>query len=134
MNGPRGSCRDCLVAGLLLALVVAVPAFSAAADEATITFEDLTPRTEVGSVEPGVTFSRGVETVDFSNRAGFAHSGGIGVEQCYRVEPCNNPFIITLVKLQTEVSLWVGYAEVLRQATTLTLTAYDTAGKQLTSD
>lgn len=119
-----------VLVGLLAVLAGVVPAGAAGA---VLTFDDLgvaaggrlTLNTQYSG--QGVTFND-VSAVDYSQSpfpAGFAHSGTVGIEQCYGVEFCSVPITASFTTGQQQVKVWVGFAFALPQPLTVRLTAFD---------
>src|SRR5262245_1441250 len=58
----------------------------------------------------GVTFN-GPVAIDYSKGLaipGFAHSGTIGIEQCYSREFCSTPIQMNFTTAQAQVRMWIG--------------------------
>jgi hypothetical protein len=75
----------------------------------------------------GVTFNN-VSAIDYSQPpypAGFAHSGTVGIEQCYAVEFCSSPIRANFTVDQQTVKVWVGQSFSLSSPLTVRLTAFD---------
>ncbi|HVY62517.1 MAG TPA: hypothetical protein VHF22_12730, partial [Planctomycetota bacterium] len=83
----------------------------------------------------GVTFND-VTAIDYappSFAPGFAHSGTVGVEQCFAAEFCSAPIVATFTTGQQRVRLWVGASFPLAQPLGVQLTAFDAGHSALGS-
>ncbi len=76
---------------------------------------------------PGLVFGNAT-VLDFSDHPGFARSGKNAIEICYGKEFCGGGLTIQFNALQTRVSMWAGFAGLLKQNRMLTLRAFDKAG------
>ena len=77
----------------------------------------------------GVTFND-VSAIDYSQPpfpAGFAHSGTVGIEQCFAVEFCSSPIVASFTAGQRTVSIRVGPSFPSPQPIGVRLTAFDAA-------
>jgi hypothetical protein len=75
----------------------------------------------------GVTFND-VMAIDYAQPsfpAGFAHSGTVGIEQCFAVEFCTAPIRASFTDGQQRVKVWVGASFRLEQPLTVRLTVFD---------
>jgi hypothetical protein len=136
--------RRALVAALaVLAVAAAVLAgrMQAHAANTVITFDDLgipaggRTTVNVQYASQGVTFND-VTAIDYSQGfpAGFAHSGAVGIEQCFAVEFCTAPIAATFTTGQRTVKLWVGFSSPLGAPLVVRLTAFDVDHASLGSD
>ena len=128
----------CFLVVLLVAALGAVPSRGGPAHAGTtpvITFDDLnvpaggraTVNTQYAA--QGVTFND-VSAIDYSQPpfpAGFAHSGTVGIEQCFAVEFCSSPIAASFTAGQRTVSIRVGLSFPSPQPIGVRLTAFDAA-------
>jgi hypothetical protein len=116
-----------------MAIVPGLPA--RAADLTLLTFDDLavpaggrvTLNTQYAA--RGVTFNT-VSALDYappSFPAGFAHSGRVGIEQCFAIEFCTAPITASFTSGQLRVKAWVGYSFALPAPLTVRMTAFNAA-------
>lgn len=133
MHRPR-CLRALIVCALaLVGLAVLGEGPTARAAAAVITFEDLgVPpggRVVVNTqyAAQGVTFND-VSALDYSQPPfppGFAHSGTVGIEQCFAVEFCTSPLTASFTAGQRRVKVWVGASFALAQPLHVQMTAFD---------
>ncbi len=128
----------CSLVVLLVAALGAVLSRGGPAHAGTtpvITFDDLnvpaggrvTVNTQYAA--QGVTFND-VSAIDYSQPpfpAGFAHSGTVGIEQCFAVEFCSSPIAASFTAGQRTVSIRVGLSFPSPQPIGVRLTAFDAA-------
>ena len=116
-----------LLAGLATAALLGLrPAHAA---NHVLTFDDLalpaggrvTVNTQYAA--QGVTFNN-VSAIDYST-PGFAHSGRVGIEQCFAVEFCTSPITANFTSAQQNVKVWVGASFPVSQPIDVRLTAFD---------
>ena len=71
-----------------------------------------------------------VSAIDYSQPpfpAGFAHSGTVGIEQCFAVEFCSSPIVASFTAGQRTISIRVGLSFPSPQPIGVRLTAFDAA-------
>jgi hypothetical protein len=128
----RRRLRKVTVTTLLLAALAttALPGLRPAqAANQVLTFDDLgvpaggrvTVNTQYSA--QGVTFNN-VTAIDYPT-PGFAHSGRVGIEQCFSVELCTSPITANFTSAQASVKVWVGASFPVAQPIDVRLTAFD---------
>jgi hypothetical protein len=71
----------------------------------------------------GITFNN-VSAINYS-ASGFAHSGAVGIEQCFAIEFCTTPITANFTSAQRTVKVWVGASFPVSQPLHVRLTAFN---------